>query len=206
MLSVESVNATFPKYPITVADKGWVYGVWYCGTAWDKVRLHGQYPPTFLKRAKALFPTAKRVLHCPSGSVVGDNGDVTMDLMLCDVRHPMIQADAAALPFLDSSFDLILSDPPYTKDDAAIYGCKPFPLGAMMKEAKRVLQPNGYLGVLHTYYPSYRKKEWKLEGLIAVVTGFQRATRMFSVFRNLKMEMETITIAESPKFVRAECA
>jgi hypothetical protein len=54
-----------------------------------------------------------------------------------------------------------------------------------MKEFRRVLRPGGYLGMLHTYYPSYRRKEWKLAGLIAVVTGFQRATRMFSVFERL---------------------
>jgi SAM-dependent methyltransferase len=183
-MNVASVNATFPKYPVTVEDKGWVYGVWYCGTSWDKVRLHGQYPPTFLKRAMALFPAAKDVLHCPSGTIVGSG--ITVDRMVCDVRKPMIQADAANLPFADNSFDLWLSDPPYTKADSTKYGCKPFPLQAMMREASRVLRPNGHLGVLHTYYPSCRKKEWKLEGLICVVTGFMRATRMFSVFRNLK--------------------
>lgn len=184
MLSVESVNAAFPRYPVTVSDKGWVYGVWYCGTSFMKVVLHGQYPQTFLKRALALFPTAKDILHCPSGTVTGSG--VTVDIHRCGVRKPMVQADARVLPFLDNSFDLFLSDPPYTADDAAIYGCKPFPLAAMMKEARRILRPDGYLGVLHVYYPMYRRAEWKLEGLIAVVTGFQRATRMFSIFRNLK--------------------
>ena len=185
MLSAESCNRAFPRYPITVNDKGWVYGVWYCGTSWNKVLLHGQYPPTFLKRALALFPIAENVLHCPSGSLKSVKG-VTVDLMTCDIRKPMIQAEASMLPFRDNSFDVWISDPPYTKEDSAKYGCRPFPLGKMMNEAQRVLRPNGYLGVLHTYYPSYRKKEWKLEGLIAVVTGFQRATRMFSIFRNLK--------------------
>ena len=57
----------------------------------------------------------------------------------------------------------------------------------MVKEAHRVLRPGGYLGILHTYYPSYRRKMWKLRGLIAVVTGFQRATRMFSIFERLSL-------------------
>lgn len=179
-MNVEAVNAAFPKYPMTVRDKGWVYGVWYCGTAWDRVRLHGQYPPTFLKRALALFPDARRILHVPSGTIEG--GGVTVDRMRCEVRKPMIQADAAQLPFRDGSFDLVISDPPYTPADSAKYGCKPYPLGRAMKESRRVLRPGGFLGVLHTYYPSYRRKEWRLVALIAVVTGFQRATRMFSVF------------------------
>lgn len=182
MIDVANCNATNPKYPVTISDKGWVYGVWYCGTSWDRVRLHGQYPPTFLRRALSLFPQSERVLHCPSGTVTHGT---TVDLMQDAVRCPQIVADAAHLPFDDASFDLWLSDPPYTAEDSTKYGCKPFPLGAMVKEAHRVLKPGGYLGVLHTYYPSYRRKMWNLRGLIAVVTGFQRATRMFSIFERL---------------------
>jgi SAM-dependent methyltransferase len=183
-MDVAALNATFPKYPVTMEDKGWVYGVWYCGTAWDKVRLHGQYPPTFLKRALALFPDAKDILHCPSGTLKDVPG-ITVDAIRDDARDPQIVADAAALPFPDGAFDLILSDPPYTSKDSEIYGCKPFPLGKFMKEAHRTLRPGGHLGMLHTYYPIYRRKTWKLCGLIAVVTGFQRATRMFSIFERL---------------------
>jgi hypothetical protein len=179
-VNVEALNAAFPRYPVTIADKGWVYGVWYCGTAWDRVRLHGQYPPTFLKRALALFPDVKDILHCPSGTVEGPG--VTVDLVRDAIRKPQIQACASALPFENGSFDLWLADPPYTNGDSEKYGCKPFPLGKLMKEAHRVVRIGGHLGVLHTYYPSYRRKDWKLVGLIAVVTGFQRATRIFSIF------------------------
>jgi SAM-dependent methyltransferase len=177
--SVAALNAAFPRYPVTVHDKGWVYGVWYCGTAWTRVKLHGQYPPTFLDRALALFPDAEDVLHVPSGTITHG---VTVDRIQDEVRRPRIIADAAALPFRAETFDLVLSDPPYTPADSARYGCKPFPLGKAMSEAHRVLRPGGHLGVLHTYYPTYRRKNWKLIGLIAVVTGFQRATRMFSIF------------------------
>ena len=87
------------------------------------------------------------------------------------------------MPFDNEAFDLVLSDPPYTKKDSEIYGCSPFPMGKFVKECYRVLRPGGYLGMLHTYYPSYRKKEFKLCALIAVVTGFCRVTRMFSVLQ-----------------------
>lgn len=179
MISVDAVNAAFPKYPVTVEDKGWIYGVWYCGTSWTKVSLHGQYPPTFLKRALALFPESKDILHCPSGTVTGPG--VTVDMISDEVRCPQIVAPADNIPLPDESFDLILSDPPYTKEDSKKYGCPPFPMGRWVKEAHRLLRTGGYLGMLHTYYPSYRRKEWSLRVLIAVVTGFCRATRMFSV-------------------------
>ena len=186
MIDVENCNRVNNKYPITVNDKGWIYGVWYCGTSWMKVSLHGQYPPTFLKRALSLFPTAKDIIQCPSGTVTGPG--VTVDMIQDEVRKPQIIANASALPFQDETFDLYLSDPPYTNEDCKKYGTPPFPMGKMMKEARRVLRVGGYLGILHTYYPSYRRKEWKLRGLIAVVTGFQRCTRMFSIFEKLRNE------------------
>ena len=78
---------------------------------------------------------------------------------------------------------MILSDPPYSEEDSKKYGCKKFPMGKFVKEARRLLRPGGYLGMLHVYYPSYRRAEWKLHGLIAVVTGFCRKTRMFSLLQ-----------------------
>ena len=181
MMDVAHWNATFPRYPPTIQSHGWVYGVWYCGTAWTKVTLHGQYPPGFLKRACALFPAATHILHVPSGTVQGPG--ITVDAKADNARVPQIVALAEHLPFRAQSFDLILSDPPYTPADAAKYQCPPFPIGRFMAEAHRCLIPGGYLGVLHTYYPSYRRAQWSLKGLIAVVTGFSRATRMFSIFQ-----------------------
>jgi SAM-dependent methyltransferase len=176
-----AVNRAFPRYPVTVFDKGWTYGVWYCGTGWAKVDLHGQYPPSFLSRALALFPDAVDILHCPSGTVTGPG--VTVDAVADEVRHPQIVASADAIPLPDESFDLILSDPPYTDADSAVYGCGHFPLRGFMGEAHRLLRPGGCLGMLHLYYPSYRRRDWHLVGLVAVVTGFQRATRIFSVLQ-----------------------
>lgn len=194
-LDIDNLNKTFKKYPIafsdengdSIADKGWSYGVWYCGTSFTKVKLYGQYPPTFLKRALALFPEAKNILHAPSGSLIDlPDGHITLDIYDDNVRKPMFRGDCGDMPFSDSHFDLVLSDPPYSEEDSRLYGCAKFPEKKFMSECARVLKPNAYLGFLAYHYPSYRRKDWKLEGLFAVVTGFSRRTRMFSVFRNLK--------------------
>jgi hypothetical protein len=81
--------------------------------------------------------------------------------------------------------DLVLSDPPYTDNDSAIYGCPAFPMRQFMIEARRVLRRGGHLGILHTYYPSYQRREWKIVGLIGIVTGFCRVVRVFSIFERL---------------------
>ena len=182
-MNVEHLNKAFPRFPVTIKDKGWVYGVWYCGTSWQRVALHGQYPPTYLKRVLALFPDAHAILQCPSGTVTSPG--ICVDRIVDSVRHPTIQADASRLPFMDHAFDLVIADPPYTPADAVIYGTTPFPVGKAMKEFHRVLRPYGYCAFLHTYYPSFRRAQWKLVGLIAVVTGFCRATRMLSIFHRL---------------------
>lgn len=133
-MDIANLNAVMKKYPVSfegddsIADKGWCYGVWYCGTSFTKVNLYGQYPPTFLKRASALFPKAVNVLHAPSGSLADlPVGHVTMDMYEDDVRKPMFQGNCEAMPFNENSFDLVLSDPPYSEEDSRLYGCAKFP-------------------------------------------------------------------------------
>jgi SAM-dependent methyltransferase len=192
-LDIAALNSTMKKYPVSfegddsIVDKGWCYGVWYCGTSFTKVKLYGQYPPTFLKRVIALFPRAVNVLHAPSGSLVDlPFGHVTMDMYEDDVRKPMFQGDCEAMPFAENTFDLVLSDPPYSEEDSRLYGCAKFPEKKFMSECRRVLRPGGYLGFLAYHYPAYHRRDWRLRGLFAVVTGFSRRTRMFSVFESTK--------------------
>jgi SAM-dependent methyltransferase len=196
-MNINALNAAMKKYPMSfsdengdsIEDKGWAYGVWYCGTSFTKVKLYGQYPPTFMKRALALFPDAKDILHAPSGQLQDlPAGHVTMDMYSDDVRKPMFQGNVDNMPFADESFDLILSDPPYSEEDSRLYGCAKFPEKKFMAECRRVLRPDGYMGFLAYHYPSYRRQDWQLKGLFAVVTGFSRRTRMFSVFQKTKSE------------------
>ena len=181
MMDVAHLNATFPKYPITVSDKGWVYGVWYCPTAWMKTHFHGQYPLTFLKRCIALFPTATEWIHCPSGCVTEPG--VTVDLIIDEKRKPQLQADAIALPFKDEMFQVYLSDPPYTHEDSAKYGCPPWKAKAAMDEARRILKSGGYYCLLNIRYPSFRPNDWLFKGIIGVATGANRIARMLYIFQ-----------------------
>lgn len=196
-LNVKSYNITFPRYPSLIEDKGWIHGVWYCG-GFCVSTLYGQYPWSFLKRALSLFPgiDPARILHCPSGTLNGDTPGVTVDLVRDDIRKPQIIASADNLPFPDNSFDLVLSDPPYSKEDAKKYGTPPYPLKKAMAEFRRVLSPGGYFGLLHFYYPTFQRKNWKMRAMIGVCTGSNRRMRVFTVFENTKIEICPRTAAE----------
>jgi len=185
---VNNVNRTFPKYPKTIYDKGWIYGVWYCGKKWKKAQLYGEYPATFFRRVKAMFPLIEedKFLHLFSGSM-GDNYGLTLDgsdRFNPNVVHILTKDNL--LPFEDNAFEVVLADPPYSKKDAEEYDL-PYPTSELiLKEAMRVLSSEGYFLLLHTMYPAYRRKEVKLVGLIAIITGFKSITRLLSIFKKIK--------------------
>src|SRR6266540_1931472 len=59
----------FPKYPPLRSDDRWIDGLWVLGNNYKGSGYYGAYPPQYLKRMKALYPDAERVLHACSGSL-----------------------------------------------------------------------------------------------------------------------------------------
>jgi len=182
---VANINKNLPQYPKTVFDKGWIYGVWYCGRKFQKSQLYGEYPATFFKRILAMFPNIEeeRFLHLFSGTM-GNGFGVTVDGS--DKFNPNIihvLTKDTPLPFQNETFDVVLADPPYSKDHAKEY-VLPYPSPTLiLKEAMRVLKPGGYFLLLHQMYPSYKRGEILLVGLIAIITGFYCVTRLLSIFK-----------------------
>ena len=175
MLDLEALN----HEKFTHFEHDWIYGVWYCGTSFQKAVYYGQYPATFVKRVRRLFPD--EMLHLCCGRCHID-GAINVDIK--SLPEVDVVADAESLPFASASFDSVLIDPPYSEEDASRYGVarllKP---GKVMKEAKRVLRPGGWLLWLDEKYPSYRRAEWRLRGLIGIITGFNRRTRVLAMFQ-----------------------
>lgn len=178
---IERVNRL--PYPPTIYSHGWIYGVWYCGTSWQKAVYYGQFPSTFVKRVTAMFPpTEFRFLHLCCGRCHVD-GAVNVDIET--LPEVDVVAGAEALPFTANSFDVCLIDPPYSEQDADRYKVKRL-LSAkkVMAQLQEILAPDGWLLWLDEKYPSYSRKIWQLKGLIGIVTGFERRTRVLSMFRN----------------------
>lgn len=89
------------------------------------------------------------------------------------------------LPFADGSFDVVLSDPPYTPEDAVKYGCLPFPERQFLREAYRVLRIGGYLGVLHKHEMQVPKERFKRRALIGVSLGNHKPLRTFAIYERV---------------------
>lgn len=174
-------NVNHLGFPKTIVDKGWIYGVWYCGTAFQKAKYYGQYPQTFVKRIRAMFPE-ERMLHLCCGMCHIDNA-VNVDI------QPLPEADIIGnaegpLDLPTEFFDVILIDPPYSQEDATRYGVRRLVRPAkVMAEAKRLLVPGGWLLWLDEKYPTFRRRDWNLRGLIAIVLGAGRRTRILSMFQ-----------------------
>jgi SAM-dependent methyltransferase len=177
------------KEPFTHLDRDWVYGIWYCGTSFQKAIYYGQYPATFVKRVLRLFPKCD-MLHLCCGRCHID-GALNVDI------KPLPEVDLVAnvetrLPRAAKSFDVILIDPPYSQEDSKRYKVpRLVRSNRVMKEARRLLRPNGWLLWLDEKYPSYRRAEWRLRGLIAIITGFNRRTRVLSMWQPIKYRQST---------------
>ena len=181
---VENVNKVNKKWPKTIYDKGWIYGLWYCGTSFQKSIYYGQYPSTFVKRILGMFH-GQSILHLCCGRCKIP-GAVNVDMH--NLPEVDVIADVENLPesLKANQFDVVLIDPPYSELDAQRYKV-PRLVNAqrVMQQAKQSLKIGGYLCWLDEKYPSYRRPEWQLVGLIGIVTGFERRTRILSIFKSL---------------------
>jgi len=156
---------SFPHAAMMVHEER-LYGCWFIGNNYKRVNgYHGEYPPTYVKRVKSLFPNQKECLHVFSGSVTED---ATFDI------NPESKATW--------KFDFILADPPYTLKDADIYGYKMPRKNIVMQEIRKIITNNGVLVWLDLRRPMYRKSEWKLTGTIGLDCGTNRLFRGVFIF------------------------
>lgn len=150
----------------------------------------GGYPFRFLSLAYETLGVTDpdKVLHLCSGSMQrGVRVDIRPEM------NPTVVADVRHTPFPDSSFRWIMSDPPYSAEYARnLYGTEavyPKP-GEILREACRLLEVGGRVGLLHFQVPMFRKP-LRLVGVWGVTTGLGYAIRAWTVFE--KVEPEALT-------------
>ena len=138
-------------------------------------RYYGAYPGGFLWRAKVLMPG--EMCHLCSGTIQGDfTVDINPDML------PDLEADARDTGLPDESFDAVLLDPPYTPEDAKVYGFEYPEPRDLMAEAWRLVRPGGRVGMLHYIVPRKPHKDARLLAVVGVMVGFGNRIRVLTVF------------------------
>jgi hypothetical protein len=171
----------FPKSLFLAGD--YVVGTWIMGNDYRvKSGFYGGYPPTYLRRIKALFPDKGRALHLFSGKVdlsvfPGDTVDINSDL------NPTYVDDAQTLERVPlGDYDLVLADPPYSVEDAERYQATMVKRNVVMKALQR-LRPGAHVVWLDQVLPMFRKDAFRIEGVIGVVKSTNHRFRVVTIFK-----------------------
>lgn len=142
---------------------------------------YGGYPGDYLKRIRALFPDARRVLHVFSGMVdltimPGDTLDLRPELKptFCTSAETM-----QGVPL--DEYDLVVADPPYSAPDAAKYHT-PMPVAGRVMRALEGLPVGARVVWLDERVPRSSKTAFAHEGIIGLSTSAGHRFRVTSIF------------------------
>lgn len=174
------------KFPqsLFIAGDGRIVGTWIMGNDYRvKSGYYGGYPPTYLKRVRALFPDKKRALHLFSGRV--DTDAFPGDTVDCNPKmKPTYCVDANDLWTVPlRRYDLILADPPYSVEDALRYGTPMINRNAVIRSLASDCRSGTHVVWLDQVLPMYRKADWVLEGVIGMVKSTNHRFRVVTIFK-----------------------
>jgi hypothetical protein len=186
-------RARFPKnpdaWPVVSPTGRWLTATWFTGAHFqNRSRYYGAYPPIYLARALGLFPEldglpapAARgtLLHAFSGSLPA--GPYTRLDSQAHLR-PDVVGDVVAPPPGLGPFAVVLADPPYSAEDAALYGTPALDVAAAMRGLARLVARHGMLLWLDQKVPTYRGDQWRQVGLVTVVRSTNQRLRGASLF------------------------
>jgi len=188
-LDVDNYNRVFNKYPPLCTTDRWVYGMWMIGNNYrNPNKYYGEYPPTYLNRIYALFPSAQNILHLFSGSVRSSKNPLLHKETTFDINptlKPDVIGDAEKLSdYFCENFDLVLADPPYSKEDAFHYGIPMINRNKVIIECQKMLTTPGFLVWLDQVFPMFSKKEGlSLIGTIGVIRSTNHRVRTVFIFK-----------------------
>ncbi|AOW46979.1 hypothetical protein A4S02_09640 [Acetobacter ascendens] len=160
-----------------------VVGTWIMGNNYRvKSSYYGGYPPTYLRRIKALFPDKVSTLHVFSGKVdleafPGDTVDINPDV------NPTFLDDAQTLETVPlEKYDLVLADPPYSVEDCEHYGTTMVKRNKVMRALQR-LRSGTHIVWLDQVLPMYRKDQFTVEATIGMWKSTNHRFRGITIFR-----------------------
>lgn len=188
MFDIDNYHKTFKQYPKCLMESaGRVYGWIFIGNYYKRENpYYGAYPPSYLKRMRALFPGRKPALHLFGGMVTPEEDEYTVDVN--PEMNPSVCCDAVSIGshFPRNKFNIVYADPPYSKADAEKYGFKYPNKKMVIRACREVSTEDAILIWLDTSVPIFRKAEWNLIGMVGIFTGTNRVLRAATMFKASK--------------------
>jgi hypothetical protein len=166
----------FPGHPPMNLVNDRLEAVWIIGNSYGGSKYYGSYPGNYLKRVFALFPGCQpHTLHLFSGSLPKELG-YTVDLN--PANNPSLIADAEKLSEqMTLKWDLILADPPYSREHAEKYGFPMIDRRKVLGECWKVISPGGWLIWLDEVCPIFSKEKWHWGMFFPIFTSTNRRIR-----------------------------
>jgi len=158
---------------------------WACLRAFAK--YHGVYPVDFLPRVYTFLEVKPdwTITHLFAGTVKPIYPNETR-VDLNPRVGPDLLEDATHTSIASNSQQLVLTDPPYDRENAAVYGY-PFPgMKKVAVEAARITMPGGFFGIL-AWYPIPRA--W---------TGLRFRTAVITISEGSLMRYRGLSLFQKP--------
>jgi SAM-dependent methyltransferase len=134
----------------------------------------GRFPNGFMNRVMDKWGKGKADKLMLFSGTFHEPGWVTVDIR--PKMEPTVVANCEDLPFPAASFDLVILDPPYSKEEARdLYELPYVHMGKALNEAARVLRPGGTMCLLHRVIPECWRgmsKDFRQLQIIAIVGMF----------------------------------
>jgi hypothetical protein len=179
----------FPSSCFMINDR-WATATWIMGNNYRGSGYYGAYPPAYVPRIYSMFPESRQILHLFSGSLTDENvfkpSAEVRRLDLNPQYNPDYVRDAVSTGLPDNQFDLIMADPPYSKEDAEHYGKPLCNRNKVLAECHRILSADGCLVWLDQSQPMYSKTHWEWVGVVSVLRSTNHRVRAAFFFRPCK--------------------
>lgn len=146
----------------------------------------GSFPLHFEQRLWRLLGKPEKVLH-PFGGMA----EIGVRVDINPAVNPDYVGDAHKLPFDNETFDAVFCDPPYSdKQNKQLYNIStPLRYNTWVKEAQRVLKPNGFLVLYHERWLP-RPKQCSYWMRIIVLVSQHHRPRIAGIFLKEQREIK----------------
>lgn len=177
------LTATKFAQHLFIGGDGRIVGTMILGNDYRvKSGYYGGFPAGFLKRMAALFPDKTNILHLFSGKVdLTAMPGRTVDLN--PENNPDWVDDAQTLENVPlEEFDLVVSDPPYSVEDADHYQTPMVKRNKVMAALGERLRSGCHVCWLDQVLPMFRKDEFSIRGVIGIVKSTNHRFRVVTIF------------------------